>query len=432
MYDAPTQIASLQDVRIRQGESLVLDDLDSYFCSPAYLSYSLIDHPQVTAQSIDGGLKLIISASYYGTTELGVRAADPMGRHIEQFFSLRVDQAYGHQESFSSTTMPTGWLVGHMGTTTQNWQILADDREQYFAKTSVSQGHTANERLSTRSFNLSGYQNTKLRFWMDFQPTSSSSGMLQFSFNNISWTGIDSYNTAYTGYKEYILPVLDNWSSVRIRWTYSSPVNTNGTANHWIVDDFGLTSYVPDAIAPSIVSNFQASGDDSGSVSLSWSPSFDSFFSHYEIYLGEGEVVNLQSTMYSVNHDSALSDMATDHTIISGLSNGLYTVAISAVDLSGNASELSAPETFLLGSYPAAVQNLCASIQDAEVLLSWDAVNTDILGNPITVSGYRIYADVNPNVEISESNLIQLSTDPGISIPAVNRTRFFRVTATVD
>ncbi len=432
MYDAPTQTASLQDVRIRQGESLILKDLDSYFSSPAYLSYSLLEHPDVTAESIDGGLKLVISASFFGTTELGVKASDPMGRHIEQYFSLRVDQAYGYQEGFTTSTMPTGWVVGHLGTTTQNWQIVADDRQHYYAKTSVTQGNTANERLSTRSFNLSGYQNTKLRFWMDFQPTSSSSGMLQFSFNNISWTGVDTYNAVYTGYKEYVLPVLDNSSSVRIRWTYTSPLNTNGTANHWIIDDLSLTSYVPDATAPSMVSDFQALGNDGGSVSLSWSPSFDSFFSHYEIYLGEGEVVSLQSPMYSVNHDSALSDMATDHTMISGLSNGLYTVAIRAVDLSGNASELSAPVSFLLGSYPAAVQNLCVSIQDAEVLLTWDEVTTDMVGNPITVSGYRIYADVIPDVEISESNFILLSTDPSVSIPVVGGVRFFRVTATVD
>lgn len=432
MYDAPIVADQLPDRTLRQGEEILLSDLASYFQSTAYLTYALIEHPHVSASVIESGLRLSIDPDYYGITEIGISAIDPMGRQVEQYFGIMVEQAQSHTQSFSGPTMPTGWVAQHLGSTTHPWQIMAEDRDNFHAKTSATSGHTANERLTTQSYNLSGYQNTKVRFWMDFMPVGSSTSQLQFSFNNVSWTGIDSYSSPYTGYKEYILPTLDNRPSVRLRWTYVSSTNSSGVENHWIVDDLTISSLIPDQTPPTLVSNLQLITAENGTVSLSWSPSYDAYFSHYEIYLVAGSSVSLTDPMYSVAYDAALGQMNTDSISIGGLSNGLYTIAIRAVDLSANASPLSEPLSFVLGSYPSAPQNISITAHGNDLLLSWNAVTEDIAGNPIAASTYKVYAADTPDFEADETTLLRTVSTNSAIIPPATQYRFFKVTAVAD
>lgn len=435
MYDAPIATNTFAALALRQGDELLLRDLNSHFYSSAYLSYSLVEHAQISASTIEGGLRLSLDPAFYGITQIGIQASDPMGRHIEQYFTLTVEEAIGHKQSFINTSIPPGWGVGNLGSTTQTWHIAANDRDNYFAQCSATPGHTANERLSTNGYNLSGYQDTKVRFWMDFKPVGSSSSVLQFSFNNISWTGIDVYAGAYTGYKEYVLPVLDGQRSVRLRWTYVSGVNSAGLENYWKMDDLTITGLITDSTAPTLVSNLNLISAQDGVLNLSWSPSYDAFFSHYELYLASGNSVSLADTRYSVEYDASLGLMATNQISISGLANGLYTLAIRALDLSGNASGLSAELRIVLGSFPAEAQNLRITTQGADIILNWDAVNTDLLGNPISITGYRIYAAELPDFTPSEASLILESSSPtAILSPVANShlRRFFRVTAIAE
>jgi hypothetical protein len=327
MYDAPITLGNLPAVTLRQGESLVLSDLDAHFQSVAFLNYTVVENPDISSVNTENGLLLSPNPDFHGDSEVGIRASDPMGRHIELYFTLTVHQAVGLYQDFSGGSLPGGWAVGHLGSTTMAWQIQSEDGEIFFAKTSTTQGHTANERLSTNSYNLSGFRNTKVRFRMDFLPFGNAAGTLQYSFNNFTWIAIDSYSTPYTGYKEYLLPVLDNRSSVRLRWTYASGSNGSGADNHWIVDDISIT-----------------------------------------------------------------------------------------------------------GMYPAEPRNLHIITSGANVLLSWDAVNTDANGNPMTVSGYKVYASDLPEFELSPQTLVGTSATNSITLSGAASAprKFYKVTTKTD
>lgn len=51
------------------------------------------------------------------------------------------------------------------------------------------------------------------------------------------------------------------------------------------------------------------------------------------------------------------------------------------------------------GSLPASVVNLIIEINNGDVILSWDEVETTVFGNPLTVDGYNIYTSNSPHTE---------------------------------
>ncbi|MDD4667669.1 MAG: C25 family cysteine peptidase [Candidatus Cloacimonetes bacterium] len=435
LYDAPVITSELPDCSLNQGEDLLLQNLTEHFYSSAYLSFELLPNPNVSASQIPGGLKLSPDPAFYGITDLQIKATDPMGRSLQQSFQLLVHQATGQNQDFDAGTLPTGWVIQDQGTSGQTWQILAQDRDGYWAKVSVGTGAYASDRLTTSSYNLSGYDNTRLRFWMDYQPLSSVPSTLYFSLNNSSWTTIDSYTEAYCGYKEYSLPILNNRPRVYLRWTYTTTFNSAGVDNHWIIDDISLCNQIQDQTPPTIPGNPQLLSAADATVNFSWNPSSDPFFSHYEVYLASGSTVDLDDTLYSMEYNSSLALMETDQLSISGLANGQYTLAIRALDIYGNASELSAPLRFLLGSYPAAVENLRISRSSNSYVLNWNVVNTDLVGNPLTVSGYRVYASESPEFELNQATLITETSSNSLNLPdsaSPSGMRFFRVTAYID
>ncbi|HRX77391.1 MAG TPA: hypothetical protein P5342_07995, partial [Candidatus Cloacimonadota bacterium] len=160
MYDAPVILAELPDCSLNQGEDLLLQNLTEHFYSSAYLSFELLPNPNVSASQIPGGLKLSPDPAFYGITDLQIKATDPMGRSLQQSFQLLVHQATGQNQDFDAGALPTGWVIQDQGTSGQTWQILAQDRDGYWAKVSVGTGAYASDRLTTSSYNLSGYDNT--------------------------------------------------------------------------------------------------------------------------------------------------------------------------------------------------------------------------------------------------------------------------------
>lgn len=266
MYDAPITLSGISDKQIRQGETITITEVEQYFHSVANLDYSVVENPYITSEIGSLGFKINPVEDFFGETQILIRATDPMGRYIDTGFNLSVQKAQWHKQTFTETSLPAGWVTGHLGSTTQTWHIEMDETGNYFAKTSASNGHTANERLSTASFNLSGYRNTRVRFWLDFLPSPGASGTLQYSFNNIVWNNVDSFNSAFMGYKEYHIPGLDNRNSVRLRWAYGAPTNSTGAENHMIIDDICITG-----VYPALVQNIELTSNE-GSLTLSWNP----------------------------------------------------------------------------------------------------------------------------------------------------------------
>ena len=327
MYDAPILQGSLSDITLYQAESILIPNIQNYFYSDAYLNYSLADNPNVQAVDTAQGLKISFDPSFYGRLDLSIRATDPMGRYVEQDFMAIVQQANGHYEDFDlSAQLPTGWTANHTGTTTFPWQIVATDGGGSHAITTATTGNSANERLNSQNYNLSGFSNTRVRFFMDYKPIGTTYSQLQYSFNGFQWITIDSYNSAFTGYKSYVLPALNNRPAVRFRWTYVSAMNSSGIDNHWIIDDLSICSLV-------------------------------------------------------------------------------------------------------VGAVPAAVQNLNITVLDGVITLSWDPVQTDLDGNPIIISGYKVYGANIIDFTCDESSLLGSVDSPEFSAATSEPIRFFRVTA---
>ncbi|MDI3504680.1 MAG: hypothetical protein PWP64_1616, partial [Candidatus Cloacimonadota bacterium] len=429
MYEAPVLQEFLAEIELHQGEKYLITNLEDYFYSEAYLSYTMQTSPFVQATQTDAGILLSFDPEFYGRIDLHIRATDPMGRYVEQEVKAIVHEASGLFEDFdTSTDLPDGWSVSHLGSTTETWQVVSNPTGGFHVQTSTSDYHSANERLNSPSFNLSGFTNTKLRFFMDYQPLANNQSKLEYSFNGFIWTPVDTFNSPFTGYKSYYLNILDN-SVVRFRWTYVSGTNSSTTANHWIVDDLSITSLIPDLTSPPAVSNFALSDQSMGIVTLSWNPSYDDFFSHYEIYISQNPEVNTNDLLFSVSDDPALGYMNTSTTSISGLPHGSYWLAIRAVDLSGNSSPLSESIDFVLGAVPASVQSLHISYGESQITLTWDEVSTDISGNPMLISGYKVYGAQIPNFECNDDTLLDSTAELQYVADPDNQARFFKVTA---
>jgi hypothetical protein len=430
MYDAPVIQDDLANITLHQGENLLISDLEDYFYSDAYLTYSLADTPHVQALHTGQGLKLGFDPDFYGRIDLHLRATDPMGRYVEQTVMAVVHQAVGHYEDFDAEAqLPAGWSVNHIGTTSIPWQIVATAQGGYQAKTSTSPHHSANERLTTLPFDLTGFSNTRLRFYMDYLPIGNTYSQLQYSFNGFIWTSIDSFNSPYKGYKVYDLSSLDNSTAVRFRWTYVSAINSAELENHWLIDDMSITSMIPDTTSPTMVTDFQVTSQNMGNLFLSWNPSFDDFFSHYEIYISQNPSVGVEDQLYSVAEDAGLSSMETTLAQISGLAHGSYWAAIRAVDMSGNTSPFSNTVDFVLGAVPATVHELSISLDGNAIQLAWDEVFTDVSGNPMIINAYKIYGGQSPDFECNEDTLLDTVSEAQCSLEPNAQRMFYKVTA---
>ncbi len=120
-----------------------------------------------------------------------------------------------------------------------------------------------------------------------------------------------------------------------------------------------------------------------------------------------------------------------------GLTNGQsYKYFVSAVyegDIQTSAVQIITGTPFAPGGQaPAAPVNVHVSVSGLRVFLDWDAVTTDVLGNPITVSGYNIYLGGVPDFVCSEDALIDTTPDHSIILDNIADSvveAFFRISA---
>jgi len=186
---------------------------------------------------------------------------------------------------------------------------------------------------------------------------------------------------------------------------------------------------LPDTTDPTMVTEFQVTGQSMGNLTLSWNPSFDDFFSHYEIYISQNPSVGVEDQLYSVTEDAGLSSMETTSAQISGLAHGSYWAAIRAVDMNGNTSPFSNTVDFVLGAVPATVQELSISLDGNVIQLAWDEVFTDVSGNPMIINAYKIYGGYTPDFECNEDTLLDTASQAQCSLEPNAQRMFYKVTA---
>jgi hypothetical protein len=265
--------------------------------------------------------------------------------------------------------------------------------------------------------------------WVDYSsPIRSNSRM------NTRQTRNDSIEVAVTVYPPdsgsytYEYRVMSS-----LGYGYSGDTHEIGIADDWSFD------FVYDYTAPENISVFAVVGvPGETSLTLGWLITSDTNFSHYEIYYSNTSGVTTDAMLWSTNEDPNMSNIGDvfSQTVISGLNPGTqYFFAIRAVDLAGNASAMS-PETSAImagGAAPSAPVMLSLARIGNDMILNWNDVTTDVLDNPITVTGYLIYADINPYFVISPSTLIGTSTVSSYTHTngALNSHMFYRVVAVV-
>jgi hypothetical protein len=117
---------------------------------------------------------------------------------------------------------------------------------------------------------------------------------------------------------------------------------------------------------------------------------------------------------------------------------GVYQANITISNTDPNNSTVVVPVTFTVTDLPpappAAVTNLVVSIIGNHIALSWSPVTEDINGDPMTVTGYNIYADPDPSFVPGPGNLIGTSTTTSYlhTNATLNSTKLFYVVTAVN
>ncbi|MDP2172452.1 MAG: fibronectin type III domain-containing protein [Candidatus Cloacimonadaceae bacterium] len=376
------------------------------------MEFIIIDiYADMLNTSISGGnvLNLLPLDDWYGTEYITIRATNQWGLFVEQVLQATVLETWATLENFNNSgIIPTNWTTQHTGTTTYPWQPFQVSGTDYGMKTKAVTGTTANERLLSPTYNLSGYKDIEVSFDTAFLPYGSGTGTFAYTLNNVTYTTVEIFSTSTSGIKTYTIPALDAKPSVRFRWNYVNGAANIGQENYWTVDNFRIFGLVRDVTAPTIVTGLEAMALTSTSATLHWNPSTDTYFEKYEIYISTDAQVTTSDQLWSVLNDAMLNNINTIQTAVYPLATSNYWAAIRAVDQSGNASLLSEVVNFQIdGTAPVFSAPLPSNQPNPE----WVNSLTATIGCTITDANqidqnsiqYRIDANGNGIYDISEA-----------------------------
>lgn len=191
---------------------------------------------------------------------------------------------------------------------------------------------------------------------------------------------------------------------------------------------------------PADISSIYIGVVNPNSIEVAWSRSSDQYFMTYEVYYATHPDVTIEDQIWDWTDDPVLAYTGGDivvSNVIGLIDNTMYYFRVRAVDEAGNASPLSNEVNAFYGtaSPPALPQNLIIQKIGDDVILSWDPVTEDTNGNPITVTGYNIYASDLPDVVPDIGYLIDASSTTSYNhigiVPFVDKI-FYIVTAVVE
>lgn len=184
---------------------------------------------------------------------------------------------------------------------------------------------------------------------------------------------------------------------------YSGLNSQEGIDDDWVIRI--------DTLPPADINNFFAEEVTENSVQLTWAASADINFVGYRIHYSTTTDVDTDSPYWDWSHDPNLSQAGTGlvSTVISDLDPATrYYFLLLAIDEAGWTTEYPQVITAMTTSSaePKTPENLSVSIVDGLLILDWDDVTEDVLGNPIVPSYYAVYVGDHPYFTCNFDSLI--------------------------
>jgi hypothetical protein len=187
-----------------------------------------------------------------------------------------------------------------------------------------------------------------------------------------------------------------------------------------------------DTVAPTAPVLF-SNGSSAHAVSLQFSPTVETNFSHYEIDYSPDSTFDASDPIWGPANDPSLA-LQYLYTSVLGLEYGrLWAFRVRAVDKAGNSSpESNTVYRLAGGSRPAAITDLHLEVEGDNLVLSWSPPLVDIHGQgPVGIRSYKVIAGSSPTFEPYTYSEIRITHEPRLVLPLGNQQNrlFFRVTA---
>ena len=184
---------------------------------------------------------------------------------------------------------------------------------------------------------------------------------------------------------------------------YSGMSQLQGIDDDWI--------FRIDTVPPAAISNFFAQDVTDYSSQLTWTASADINFLGYRIHYSTSPEVTTSDAYWDWNNDPNLSNAGTG--LVSTVLTGLYPATryyfmILVTDEVGWVTQYPQIITAMTTSFaePEAPENLTISVSNSLVILNWDDVTQDVLGNPIIPSYYEVFVGDHPEFICNFDSLI--------------------------
>ncbi len=401
--EPPTLLEAIPAVTMNMDQNYQIASLGLYFSSiDPGISYSVSGNNQINWQSVaPHTITLLPVIGWHGTEHLTIRATDSWGRYAEQSVRVTVWETWTLVEEFDHAgILPAEWGVTAGGSSGYPWQPVPSTGDGYMMKTMATLGSTANERLVSRTFNLSAYEAIVVSYDTSFLRYGNGSGTFAYSLDNVTYTSIETLSQPTEGVRSFNLTALTGRPNVRFRWTYYNSQANTGQSNHWTVDNFTIYARLRDLTPPTRVTGFTVEQLTTSSVTLAWTPSSDMYFNRYKIYVSTDPEVTTNDMLWSVSDDPLLNNAASHLTVVAPLAMDEYWAAIIAEDLSGNNSLMSETVAFIIEDNPPVFSNPFPVVQpDPEwsqsLQVTFGCTISDISPLDMQTLAYRI--DLNQN-----------------------------------
>lgn len=246
-------------------------------------------------------------------------------------------------QRFNQATLPPGWTVVHLGTTTMPWHIVNEGLGDFAPSVGLEGfASSALEYLVSPIIDFTGASGLSLSFVSDMRNNPGAFGYVEASLDGgATWP----YSLmTIIGNEQFVADrhlsvVFNHATQARFRWKFTGSASQPAT---WSIDDVRICATVESAPAPATISGLHVTGDEDGSIALCWNAIPSLFFGAYELTYGLNEDLSGETVTITREMDWQLGEPGCGGTVVGNLDvQTPYYFAVRWTDIYGNISELS-------------------------------------------------------------------------------------------